>query len=104
MTRAQLQDVLIEVWSSERITAIMVTHDVDEAIFLSDRVIMMTSGPFAKVGDILEVTLDRPRIRKEVIEHPDYYRFRQEVLDFLEEYEHGAKPKAKTPAKAIAAE
>lgn len=84
MTRVELQDVLIDVWSKEQITAIMVTHDVDEAIFLSDRVIMMTSGPFAKVGDVAQIELERPRERKAVIEHPDFYKYRQHLLSFLD--------------------
>jgi nitrate/nitrite transport system ATP-binding protein len=84
MTRLELQDVLIDVWSKERITAIMVTHDVDEAIFLSDRVIMMTSGPYAKVGDVAHIELDRPRDRKTVVEHPDFYNYRQHLLTFLD--------------------
>ena len=84
MTRIELQDVLIDVWSKERITAIMVTHDVDEAIFLSDRVIMMTSGPYAKVGDVAHIRLDRPRERKTVVEHPDFYKYRQHLLTFLD--------------------
>ncbi len=83
LTRGQLQDVLMEVWSKEKITAVMITHDVDEAILLSDRVIMMTSGPFAKVGDELKIHLERPRLRKEVLEHPDYYKLRGHLLDFL---------------------
>jgi nitrate/nitrite transport system ATP-binding protein len=83
MTRIELQDVLIEVWSKEKITAIMVTHDVDEAIFLSDRVIMMTGGPYAKVGDVAHINLERPRKRVEVIEHPDFYNYRQHLLTFL---------------------
>ncbi|NJM15173.1 MAG: ABC transporter ATP-binding protein [Bacteroidales bacterium] len=84
LTRAELQEVLMEVWRKERITAIMVTHDVDEAIYLSDRVIMMTGGPFAKVGDILKVELPRPRVKAEVIDHPDYYRYRDHLISFLE--------------------
>lgn len=84
MTRVELQDVLIDVWSKEQITAVMVTHDVDEAIFLSDRVIMMTGGPYAKVGDVAHVTMPRPRLRKETVEHPDFYAYRQHLLDFLE--------------------
>ena len=84
MTRVELQDVLIDVWSKEKITAIMVTHDVDEAIFLSDRVIMMTSGPYARVGDVAHIKLDRPRERKSVIEHPDFYKYRQHLLTFLD--------------------
>ena len=61
----------------------MVTHDVDEAIFLSDRVIMMTSGPNARVGDVLTIDLPRPRERAEVLEHPDYYRYREHLISFL---------------------
>lgn len=84
MTRVELQDVLIDVWSKEKITAIMVTHDVDEAIFLSDRVIMMTSGPYAKVGEVANIKLERPRDRKTVVEHPDFYKYRQQLLTFLD--------------------
>jgi len=83
LTRAELQDVLLEVWNKEKITAIMVTHDVDEALYLSDRVVMMTSGPFASVGDILMVPFSRPRHRTEVIEDARYYDCRGHLLDFL---------------------
>ncbi|MGR3713909.1 MAG: ABC transporter ATP-binding protein [Shimia sp.] len=103
LTRWELQEVLMEVWDRTKVTAICVTHDVDEAILLADRVVMMTNGPQATIGKIVDVDLPRPRTRKALLEHPDYYRYHQDVLDFLEEYEHGAKPKAK-PAKAIAAE
>ncbi len=94
LTRWELQEVLMEVWSRTKVTAICVTHDVDEAILLADRVVMMTNGPQATIGKITEVDLPRPRTRKALLEHPDYYAYRQEVLDFLEEYEHGAKPKS----------
>jgi len=103
LTRWELQEVLMEVWDRTKVTAICVTHDVDEAILLADRVVMMTNGPQATIGKIVDVDLPRPRTRKALLEHPDYYRYRQDVLDFLEEYENGAKPKPK-PAKAIAAE
>ncbi len=103
LTRWELQEVLMEVWSRTKVTAICVTHDVDEAILLADRVVMMTNGPQATIGKITNVDLPRPRTRKALLEHPDYYNYRQEVLDFLEEYEHGAKPKEKAP-KAMAAE
>jgi nitrate/nitrite transport system ATP-binding protein len=103
LTRWELQEVLMEVWSRTKVTAICVTHDVDEAILLADRVVMMTNGPQATIGKITEVDLPRPRTRKALLEHPDYYSYRQEVLDFLEEYEHGAKPK-KPALKAVAAE
>ncbi len=103
LTRWELQEVLMEVWSRTKVTAICVTHDVDEAILLADRVVMMTNGPQATIGKITNVDLPRPRTRKALLEHPDYYTYRQEVLDFLEEYEHGAKPKPK-PKPAMAAE
>lgn len=89
LTRWDLQDVLIEVWNRTKVTAIMVTHDVDEAILLADRVVMMTNGPHATIGKILDVDLPRPRDRKALLEHPKFYAYRQEVLQFLAEYEHG---------------
>ncbi|MEC9105023.1 MAG: nitrate ABC transporter ATP-binding protein, partial [Pseudomonadota bacterium] len=101
LTRWELQEVLMEVWSRTKVTAVCVTHDVDEAILLADRVVMMTNGPQATIGKITNVDLPRPRTRKALLEHPDYYKYRQEVLDFLEEYEHGAKPKTK-PAPVAA--
>jgi len=85
LTRFELQQVLIDLWRRDRKTALMVTHDVDEALFLSDRVICMTNGPEAEVGEILEVTFPRPRIRKEVLNHPDYYRLRETLISFLNE-------------------
>lgn len=84
LTRAELQDVLLEVWDKEKITAIQITHDVDEAIFLADRIIMMTSGPRAQIGDILEIDFSRPRTRKAILNHPDYYGYRKHLIDFLE--------------------
>jgi nitrate/nitrite transport system ATP-binding protein len=95
LTRWELQELLMEVWARTRVTAICVTHDVDEAILLADRVVMMTNGPNAKIGKIMRVDLPRPRTRKALLEHPDYYRYRQEVLDFLSGCER---------AKAAAAE
>ena len=89
LTRWELQEVLMEVWSQTRVTAICVTHDVDEAILLSDRVVMMTNGPEATIGKIVDVPLPRPRSRRALLEHPDYYHYRAEVLQFLEDYEHG---------------
>ncbi|MCL4119953.1 UNVERIFIED_CONTAM: hypothetical protein GTU68_060661 [Idotea baltica] len=84
LTRGELQDILIEIWNKEKITAVMITHDVDEAIFLADRVVMMTSGPRAKIGDVLEIDFKRPRTRKSVLEHNDYYKYRKHLIDFLE--------------------
>ncbi|MEM6620796.1 MAG: nitrate ABC transporter ATP-binding protein [Pseudomonadota bacterium] len=93
LTRWELQEVLMEVWSRTKVTAICVTHDVDEAILLADRVVMMTNGPRATIGKIMDVDLARPRTRRALLDHPDYYAYRQELLDFLEEYEHGAHKK-----------
>ena len=84
LTRGKLQDILIEIWNKEKITAVMITHDVDEAIFLADRVVMMTSGPKAKIGDVLSIDFERPRTRKAVLEHDDYYNYRKHLIDFLE--------------------
>ncbi|WP_204355243.1 ABC transporter ATP-binding protein [Roseovarius amoyensis] len=93
LTRWELQEVLMEVWSRTKVTAVCVTHDVDEAILLADRVVMMTNGPRARIGKIVDVNLPRPRTRKALLEHPDYYTYRAEILQFLEDYEHGASKK-----------
>lgn len=89
LTRWELQEVLMEVWSRTQVTAICVTHDVDEAILLADRVVMMTNGPEATIGKITQVNLPRPRTRRALLDHPDYWHYRAEVLGFLEDYEHG---------------
>lgn len=88
ITRLELQDVLLELWSREKITALMVTHDVDEALFLADRVVMMTSGPAATVGEILPVDLARPRDRHAVFENPAFYALRERLITFLQEQDH----------------
>jgi nitrate/nitrite transport system ATP-binding protein len=88
LTRWELQEVLMDVWKRSRVTAICVTHDVDEAILLADRVIMMTNGPNARIGKVMKVDLPRPRTRRALLEHPRYYEYRNELLDFLKEYEH----------------
>lgn len=88
LTRHELQDVLLELWQRDQKTALMVTHDVDEALFLADRVVMMTNGPRARVGKILDVALPRPRDRSTIIEHPEYYPLREVLISFLEEQDH----------------
>lgn len=88
LTRYELQEVLLDLWQKDQKTALMVTHDVDEALFLSDRVIMMTNGPAATVGEILEVTFPRPRSRQQLLEDPEYYRLREQLIGFLEERSH----------------
>jgi nitrate/nitrite transport system ATP-binding protein len=94
LTRWSLQDVLTEVWERSKVTTICVTHDVDEAILLADRVVMMTNGPNARIGKVLEVDLPRPRDRVALLEDPHFYAYRAEVLAFLHEYEHGASADA----------
>jgi nitrate/nitrite transport system ATP-binding protein len=88
LTRWELQEVLMEVWERTHVTAIIVTHDVDEAILLADRVVMMTNGPHAKIGKIQEIDLPRPRTRKALLAHPDYYKYRESILSFLVECDH----------------
>ncbi|HEY5653304.1 MAG TPA: ABC transporter ATP-binding protein [Pontiella sp.] len=85
LTKQELQDLFVKLHGEHKLTTLMVTHDVDEALYLSDRIVMMTNGPNATLGDILENNLPRPRIRKEIIEHPDYYKYRDYLIDFLEE-------------------
>jgi ABC-type nitrate/sulfonate/bicarbonate transport system ATPase subunit len=84
LTRMELQEVLLELLAREQKTTLMVTHDVDEALFMSDRVVMMTNGPWATIGEILHVPFSRPRVRTSVMEHPDYYTFRERLIGFLE--------------------
>jgi nitrate/nitrite transport system ATP-binding protein len=88
ITRIELQEVLMELWAEDQKTALMVTHDVDEALFLSDRIVMMTSGPEAHVGDILTVPFPRPRQRRDVLEHPEYFHAREALTSFLEDQDH----------------
>ena len=85
LTRWELQEVLMEVWMRSKVTSICVTHDVDEAILLADRVVMMTNGPRARIGQIIAIDLPRPRSRKALLEHPRYYEYREQILTFLAE-------------------
>ncbi len=83
LTRWDLQEVLMEVWARNQVTALMVTHDVDEAILLADRVVMMTNGPNARIGKVMDVPLPRPRSREALLQHPRYYELREELIGFL---------------------
>jgi nitrate/nitrite transport system ATP-binding protein len=83
LTRAHLQDELLKIVARTHSTVVMVTHDVDEAVLLSDRIVMMTNGPAATIGEILPITLPRPRDRVQLAEDPTYVHCRKEVLDFL---------------------
>jgi len=84
LTRIELQDVLMEVWKRKKITAVMVTHDVDESIFLSDRVVLMTNGPEAHVGRIVDVPFERPRVREKLLKASEFLAIKDQLLDFLE--------------------
>jgi nitrate/nitrite transport system ATP-binding protein len=86
LTRFDLQDTLLRAWERDRKIVVMVTHDIDEALFLADRLVLMTDGPEACVGDILSLPFARPRRRHDVLEHPEYYSYRQKVVDFLENH------------------
>ncbi len=88
LTKMELQEVLLDLWRRNRLTTLMVTHDVDEAIFLSDRVVMMTDGPEAEVGDILTIPFERPRDRAAILADPRYPILRNHLLDFLNERSH----------------
>jgi nitrate/nitrite transport system ATP-binding protein len=94
LTRYELQSVLLALWRRQRITTLMVTHDVDEALYLSDRIVCMTDGPEAEVGDIVEVNFPRPRDRAAVMEHADYYGLRARLIEFLEVHAHRKKQAA----------
>jgi nitrate/nitrite transport system ATP-binding protein len=94
LTRWALQEVLMEVWTRTSVTAICVTHDVDEAILLADRVVMMTNGPRARIGRVVDIDIPRPRTRQALLAHPRYYEYREAILGFLDEFEHGAEAKS----------
>ena len=83
LTRAKLQDELLEIVARTQSTVVMVTHDVDEAVLLSDKIVMLTNGPAATIGEVLSVTLPRPRKRVELAEDPNYVHYRKAVIDFL---------------------
>ncbi|MGC4032362.1 MAG: ABC transporter ATP-binding protein [Tepidisphaeraceae bacterium] len=95
LTKFELQQVLIDLWSEDQKTALMVTHDVDEAIFLADRVVMMTSGPAATIGEIVDIPFPRPRNRAALLEDPQFYEIRERLIAFLESQDH-RKPQAET--------
>ena len=83
LTRGVIQDELIKIWSQDRQTVFMITHDVDEAILLADRILLMTNGPQARIAEAVEIDLPRPRSRAEIVKHPNYYTIRNYLVDFL---------------------
>ena len=82
LTRGSIQDQLIELWQQVRRTVVMITHDVDEAIYLSDRVVVMSDGPSSRIVDIVSIDLPRPRVRSELLRVPRYHELRARLLDF----------------------
>ncbi len=83
ITKEELQEELLKIWQDHRATVLMITHDIDEALFLADRLVMMTNGPSATIGEILDIPFARPRDRAQLIEDPQYYELRNYALDFL---------------------
>ena len=86
LTRLDLQDTLLRAWEQDKKIVVMVTHDVDEAMYLADRIVLMTDGPAAHVGEIMTMPFARPRYRRDVLEHPRYRLLRQLIIDFLENH------------------
>ncbi|MEG3878851.1 nitrate ABC transporter ATP-binding protein [Microcoleus sp. herbarium7] len=102
LTRGGLQDQLMNICEESKVTSVMVTHDVDEALLLSDRIVMLTNGPEAQIGQILEVNIPRPRKRMEVVNHPSYYALRNEMVYFLNQQKRVKQRRAKQQPPAIA--
>jgi nitrate ABC transporter ATP-binding subunit len=83
ITKEELQEELLKIWNNTRNTVLMITHDIDEALFLADKIVMMTNGPSAEIGEVIEIPFKRPRDRARIMEMPEYYKVRNYVLDYL---------------------
>lgn len=83
ITKEELQEELLQIWREHKVTVLMITHDIDEALFLSDRLVMMTNGPSARIGEVMDIPFKRPRNRARIMEDPKYYELRNYALDFL---------------------
>jgi bicarbonate transport system ATP-binding protein len=83
ITKEELQEELLKIWNNNRCTVLMITHDIDEALFLADRLVMMTNGPAANIGEVMTIPFKRPRDRARIMETPEYYKLRNHALDFL---------------------
>lgn len=92
LTRLELQDTLLRVWEQHRRIVVMVTHDIDEALYLADRLVLMTDGPEARVGEDVSVPFERPRLRSDVLSRPEYFEYRRKVIDFLENHARQSRP------------
>jgi ABC-type nitrate/sulfonate/bicarbonate transport system substrate-binding protein len=95
LTRGNLQEQLVKICEDNKISALMVTHEVDEAVLMSDRIVMLTNGPESKIGSILEVDLPRPRKRLEAVKHPSYYQLRSEIIYFLNQQKQVKRMRAR---------
>ena len=94
LTRFEMQDTLLRVWEQSGKTVVMVTHDVDEALYLADRLVLMTDGPAATVGRIMTVPFERPRVERDVLGGPRYHAVRREVIDFLDVHARAVEAKS----------
>jgi bicarbonate transport system ATP-binding protein len=83
ITKEELQEELLKIWNTQKCTVLMITHDIDEALFLADRLVMMTNGPAAGIGEVMAIDFPRPRKREDIMEDPRYYELRNRALDFL---------------------
>lgn len=83
ITKEELQEELLKIWNTQKCTVLMITHDIDEALFLADRLVMMTNGPAAGIGEVMAIDFPRPRSREDIMEDPRYYELRNRALDFL---------------------
>ncbi|PSB36282.1 nitrate ABC transporter ATP-binding protein [Aphanothece minutissima] len=83
ITKEELQEELLQIWNTQKCTVLMITHDIDEALFLADRLVMMTNGPAASIGEVMSIDFPRPRNREDIMEDPKYYELRNTALDFL---------------------
>lgn len=83
ITKEELQEELLKIWTDHRCTVLMITHDIDEALFLADRLVMMTNGPAASIGEVMQIPFPRPRDRSQIMEDPEYYNLRNYALDYL---------------------
>lgn len=99
LTRMDLQDVILNILNIEKITTMMITHDPDEAVYMSDRICMMTNGPGARVGEVMEIDFERPRNREEIMETAEFYEYRRRLLQFLDDCEK--EKEARKKAKAV---
>lgn len=101
LTRGVIQEELLRMWMDSRNTVFMVTHDVDEAILLSDKIVLMTNGPEARIAEVVEIPIPRPRTRQTIIEHPLYYRIRNHLIHFLLERSHHLQRGEGVPQQAF---